>query len=109
MSERGGELQAINRSVFENPTKRITHIKEMLDAQGQSTGKLNEVREEVLPPSIEGSKFLLERRFPDEFGNQIGVERSGLMGAGPGITVNLIFDDGEGEEKEPEPPVKDET
>ena len=102
-------MQAINRSVFENPTKRITHIKEMLDAQGQSTGKLNEEREEVLPPSIEGAKFLLERRCPDEFGKQIGVERSGLMGAGPGVTVNLICDDGEGEEKEPEPPVKVET
>lgn len=85
----------------------IIHIR--LDAQGQYTGKLNEEREEVLPPSIEGAKFLLERRCPDEFGKQIGVERSGLMGAGPGVTVNLICDDGEGEEKEPEPPVKVET
>ena len=98
-------LQAINKSVFESPTKRVNHIKETLDAKGNSLGKLTEEREELLPPSIEGSKFLLERRFPKEFGRQVDVEHSGLMGAGPGVTVNLIFDDGEGEEKEPEPPV----
>lgn len=53
--------------------------------------------ERRIPPDPSHSKWLLERKFPDEFGRSTRVQHEGKIdnpsaGAPVGVTVNLVFD-----------------
>ena len=93
---------AIIRRAATEPTE--TTVKEIRKKMGiDKNGKpivleeVQHVREEKKPPTWQPAAWLLERRYPEEFGRRL--EHSGKMDiAGmPPPVLQLVFDDGEGD------------
>ena len=90
-------LEAVRKSIMENPEKVRKHIKK--DESGKVI--LTEIHRETLPPDIKGAMWWLERRFPEQFGRRDQMEHTGKVKVNAvqtqerKLTIELVNSDGE--------------
>ena len=89
-------LEAIRRSIMENPVKLREHLKH--DENGKLIMK--EIHRETMPPDIKGAMWWLERRFPEQFGRRDQMEHTGKVKVQTQaqerkLTIELVNSDGE--------------
>ena len=91
-------LKTIRAEISEGSSSSEIHVRKLPNGDVVTT-----TIERKTSRSAQDAWRMLERRFPEEYGRKAQLEHSGgISGDGIDVSVNLIFDDGEGEREREE-------